>query len=43
MDEAVQIHYLNLAKNPGAYKNKKVVFTGKVIQIIEHGTTLLLK
>ena len=43
MDEAVQIHYLNLAKNPDAYKNKKVVFTGKVIQIIEHGNNITFK
>jgi ABC-type multidrug transport system fused ATPase/permease subunit len=40
--EAIQIQYIDLARNPDIYKNKKVVFTGKVIHTIESGNYIAL-
>jgi uncharacterized membrane protein len=40
--EAIQIQYIDLARNPDIYKNKKVVFTGKVIHTIESGNNIAL-
>jgi hypothetical protein len=38
----IQIQYIDLARNPDIYKNKKVVFTGKVIHTIESGNNIAL-
>jgi hypothetical protein len=40
--EAIQIQYIDLARNPDIYKNKKVVSTGKVIHTIESGNYIAL-
>lgn len=42
-NSAVQINYLDLARNPDNYISTRVYFTGKVVQTIESGNNVILR
>lgn len=41
--QCMRYTYDELARNPDTYKNKSVVFTGKVIQVMEDGNDVVLR